>query len=101
MFYTSTDTPKSIPVPSGTTDGEVSSSIVVEDSFLVQGDYPSGPTSPVSGMRVQLNINYPYDPDLTAILSHYDLNGDLLGSAILFSNVGTWSPDRQLHIDRL
>ena len=89
VLYTAADTPKPIPAPLGSTAGQVSSSISVTDNFIVQGDFPSGPTSPASGMRLQLNITYPFDPDLTATLYHYDVNGNLLGSAILFSKVGS------------
>ena len=62
-----------------------SSTITVPDSFLVQGDTTS---SGISGLRVQINLSYPNDPDLSATLYHYDLNGDLLGSVILFGGVG-------------
>ena len=79
--YNSTDLPKPIPAPSGGNAGQVTSTITVPDSFLVQGDTT---TAGISGLRVQINLTYPTDPDLTATLYHYDLNGDLLGSVILF-----------------
>src|SRR5262249_28305343 len=77
--YNSGDLPK--PIGSGS----VSSSIVVPDNFLIQGDTTS---AGVSGLQVQLNITYPNDPDLTATLSHYDSNGNLLGQIALFTSVG-------------
>ena len=58
------------------------------DNFIIQGDLT---TAGVSGMQVQVNISYPNDPDLTATLYHYDPSGNLLGSMILFSNVGSGS----------
>jgi large repetitive protein len=79
--YNSTDLPQSIPAPSGGNPGQVTSTITVPDSFLVQGDTT---TAGISGLRVQINLTYPTDPDLTATLYHYDQNGDLLGSVILF-----------------
>ena len=41
-------------------------------------------TRGLAACAVQINLSYPTDPDLTATLYHYDLNGDLLGSVILF-----------------
>ena len=79
--YSSTDLPKQIPAPSGGNPGQVTSTITVPDSFLVQGDTTS---SGISGLRVQINLSYPTDPDLTATLYHYDLDGNLLGQVILF-----------------
>jgi subtilisin-like proprotein convertase family protein len=78
--YNAADLPKPI------APGSVSSSIVVPDNFLVQGDMTS---ALVSGLRVQINLTYPNDPDLTATLYHYDLSGtNLLDSIPLFTNVG-------------
>jgi len=83
--YTAADLPKAIRAPIGTTAGQVTSTIAVPDSFIIQGDTTS---TGVSGLQVQINLTYPTDPDLTATLYHYDLNGDLLGQVTLFSNVG-------------
>jgi subtilisin-like proprotein convertase family protein len=55
------------------------STIVVPDSFIVQGDTT---TSGVSGLLVGLNLTYPNDPDLEVTLSH---NGT---TVILFNSVG-------------
>ncbi len=82
--YESTDLPKPIPVP-GVSGSTVSSSITVPDNFIIQGDTT---TAEISGLRVQVNITYPDDSDLTATLSHFDLGGNLLGSMTLFSDVG-------------
>jgi subtilisin-like proprotein convertase family protein len=78
------DLPKPIPAPNGTTPGEVSSTITVPDSFLVQGDKTS---AKISGLRVQVNISYPTDPDLTATL-YYDMGTPSEVSVPLFSGVG-------------
>ena len=43
----------------------MTSTIIVPDDFLVQGDTTS---SGISGLRVQLNLTYPTDPDLTLTL---------------------------------
>ena len=64
----------------------MTSTIIVPDNFMVLGDTTS---SGVSGLRVTLNLSYPSDPDLTLTLEHFDLNGDLLGSVPLASNVGS------------
>ena len=85
--YQAADLPQPIPAPtSSSSPGQVTSTITVPDDFIVQGDTTS---SGVSGLRVQINLTYPNDPDLTATLYHYDANGDQLGPAVpLFSNVG-------------
>ena len=54
------------------------------DSFIVQGDTT---TSGISGLRVQLNLTYPNDPDLTATL-YYDMSGTSQVEVPLFSGVG-------------
>src|SRR5262249_6108388 len=86
VHYTAGDLPKTIPAPVGSTPGAVTSTIVVPDDFMVQGDTTS---SGVSGLRVQINLSYPNDPDLTISLNHYDANGVLLGTVPLASNVGS------------
>jgi subtilisin-like proprotein convertase family protein len=83
--YTSGDLPKPIPAPAAGADATVSSTITVPDNFLIQGDTT---TEQVSGLRVQINIGYPNDPDLSATLFHFDSSGNRLGSAKLFANVG-------------
>ena len=84
VAYNSSGVPQTIPAPSGSTPGTVSSSIVVPDSFVVQGDTTS---SGISGLRVQLNLTYPYDPDLTATL-YYDMGQAGQVEVPLFSGVG-------------
>ena len=85
--YVAADLPKTIPASSSpTAAGSVSSSIVVPDSFIIEGDQTA---DGLSVMQVQLNLSYADDPNLTATLFHYDLSGDLLGEVTLFSNVGT------------
>ena len=55
------------------------------DKFIVQGDTT---TAGVSGLRVQINLTYPDDPDLSATL-YYDM-GELGQVAVpLFSGVGS------------
>ena len=90
MQYTAVDDPK--PIPSGTvsstgqsTPGSVSSSIVVPDSFIIEGDQTAAGKSI---MQVQLNLNYASDPNLTATLYHYSPSGTLMGQVTLFSGVG-------------
>ncbi len=85
VLYNAADLPKAIPAPSGTTAGQVTSTIVVPDNFIVQGDTT---TSGVSGLRVQINLTYPTDPDLSATL-HYDYGTSQPGSVPLFSGVGS------------
>ncbi len=63
----------------------MTSTIIVPDNFLVQGDKTS---SGISGLRVTINLTYPSDPDLTISLQHYDLNGNLLGTIALATNIG-------------
>ena len=86
--YASSDLPKVIPPPAGSTAGQVTSTIIVPDSFMVQGDSTS---SGVSGLRVTINLTYPHDPDLTITLQHFDLNGNPIGSVPLATNVGSGS----------
>ena len=85
LRYTSGDLPKPIPAPSATAPGSVYSTINVPDDFLVQGDAtPSG----ISGLRVQINLSYPVDPDLSATL-YYDMGTPSQVMVPLFSNVGS------------
>ena len=92
--YVAADLPKTIPGTSVSTsgspgEGQVSSTIDVPDNFIIQGDKT---TSGLSGMQLQLNLNFPADPDLTATLYHFDPQGDPLGpvgGVELFSGVGT------------
>ncbi len=91
VSYVASDLPKTVSKAStsssGTAvDGQVASSIVVPDSFVIQGDATS---SQISGMQLQLNISFANDPSLTATLYHYDAQGDLIGQATLFNGVGT------------
>ena len=55
------------------------------DNFLVQGDTTS---AGVSGLRVQVNISYPNDPDLSATL-YYDMGQPGQVAVPLFSGVGS------------
>ena len=85
--YTAGDLPKTIPAPLGsTTPGQVTSTITVPTSFIVQGDKTS---SGISGLRVELNLSYPTDSDLTLTLEHFDSSGDLLGTVPLATSVGS------------
>ena len=68
-----------MPIPAATTDtigpvrpGSVSSSIVVPDSFIIEGDQTA---AGLSVMQVQLDVSFANDPDLTATLTHYDATG--------------------------
>ncbi len=45
----------------------------------------------LSGLRVQINLSYPADPDLSATLEHTDPSGNVLASIPLFMNVGSGS----------
>ena len=83
-FPSGGDLPKPILPPTGTTPEEVSSTITVPDDFLVQWDKTS---AKISGLRVQVDISYPYDPDLTATL-YYDKGTASEVSVTLFSGVG-------------
>jgi subtilisin-like proprotein convertase family protein len=89
VHYTPTDLPQAIPAPTGPpgqlTPGQVSSTINVPDSFIIEGDQTA---AGASVMQVQINLAYPTDADLTATLTHYDSAGNDLGSVILFSGVG-------------
>jgi subtilisin-like proprotein convertase family protein len=85
VAYSANDLPKAIPAPSkGAVPGQVSSTITVPDDFLVQGDKTS---ANISGLRVQINIAYPTDPDLTATL-YYDMGTTSQVEVPLFSGVG-------------
>jgi subtilisin-like proprotein convertase family protein len=93
--YTSSTVPVTIPAsstsPTGqATPGSASSSIVVPDSFVIEGDKTAAGQSV---MQLQLNISFANDQDLTAYLYHYDSKGDLLNVTgeplTLFSGVGS------------
>ena len=85
VLYTANDNlPKAIPAPSLAGPGVVSSSIVVPDNFYIQGDTTS---SGVSGLRVQISLTYPHDPDLSAMLV-YNMGQPDAMSVPLFSGVG-------------
>jgi subtilisin-like proprotein convertase family protein len=98
VYYPATDLPKTIPAPNAVGAGVVESTIVVPDNFLVLGDTTSatqvpsgggsGISTPVSGLRVQVNLAYPTDPDLSATL-YYDLGGPSQVSVPLFDGVGS------------
>ena len=77
--------PKIIPAPGLTGPGVVMSTIVVPDNFIVQGDSTS---SGVSGLRVQIKLTYPNDPDLSATL-YYDMGQPGEVAVPLFSGVGS------------
>ncbi len=84
--YAATDLPKVIPAPPiGEATGQVTSTIIVPDNFVVQGDTTS---SGISGLRVTLSLTFPNDTALILSLDHYDLNGDLLASIPLATDVG-------------
>ena len=85
MYYPSTDLPKAIPAPNAVGAGVVTSTIVVPDNFIVQGDTTS---AGVSGLRVQVNMTYPNDPDLSATL-YYDYGGPSQVAVPLFNGVGS------------
>ena len=85
VLYTASDLPKAIPAPNLAGPGVVMSTIVVPDNFIVQGDTT---TAGVSGLRVQLNLTYPDDPDLSATL-YYDMGQPSQVEVPLFSSVGT------------
>jgi len=85
QYSASDNLPKTIPAPSLVGPGVVSSTIVVPDNFVVQGDTNS---SGVSGLRVQINVTYPNDPDLSATL-YYDMGQSSQVSVPLFSGVGS------------
>ena len=63
----------------------MSSSIAVPDSFIIEGDQTA---AGLSVMQVELDASFPTDSDLTATLTHYDANGNNLGTVTLFSGVG-------------
>ena len=77
--------PKTIPAPSLVGLGVVSSTISVPDSFPIQGDTTS---AGIAGLRVQINLTYPNDPDLSATL-YYDMGQPSQVSVPLFSGVGS------------
>ena len=86
VLYTAKDNlPKPIPAPSLVAPGVVSSTIEVPDNFVVQGDTTS---SGVSGLRVQINLSYPQDPDLSATL-YYNMGQPGQVAVPLFSAVGS------------
>ena len=66
----------------------MTSSITVPDSFIISGDKTA---AGLSVIQVQLNVSFAADPDLTATLTHYDSDGNLLGTTTLFSGVGAGS----------
>ena len=92
ITYIAQDPPKTIPAPtttSGTTTpGQVTSTINVPDTFMIEGDQTA---SGASVMQVQINLSYPTDADLTVTLTHYGAGGVSMGQVTLFSGVGTGS----------
>ena len=72
-----------IPAASGSTPGQVSSTINVPDNFLIQGLTAANR----GGIRVSFNITHPDDPSLTAILYYHKGQSDEK-SITLFSGVG-------------
>ena len=85
VHYTAGDLPKAIPAPTGTTPGQVTSTIAVPDSFIIEGDKTA---AGASVMQVQISLTYPTDADLTATLTHYGPGNVNLGQVTLFSGVG-------------
>jgi subtilisin-like proprotein convertase family protein len=83
VLYAASDLPKAIPAPNLDGPGTVSSTIVVPDNFIVQGDTT---TAGVSGLRVQIGLTYPNDPDLTATL-FYNMGQSSQVEIPLFTNV--------------
>ena len=79
VHYTAGDLPKAIPAPTGTTPGQVTSTIAVPDSFIIEGDKTA---AGASVMQVQISLTYPTDADLTATLTHYG-QGNVNGSSVL------------------
>ena len=77
--------PKRFPLPPQLCPVLVTSTINVPDSFVVQGDSTS---SGISGLRVQISLTYPVDPDLSATL-YYDYGGPGQMMVPLFNNVGS------------
>ena len=88
VSYNSSDLPKPI-----ASSGTVQSTITVPDKFVVQGDTT---TSGISGLRVQINLTYPFDPDLSATL-YYDMGQAGQVAVPLFSGVGHRRQECQLH----
>ena len=104
VHYIAGDLPKPIP-PSTQTDttgqpipGSVSSSIVVPDSFIIEGDKTAAGQSV---MQVQLNLTYANDPDLTATLYHYSPSGDAHGPGRPLQQRGPGHQHGQLQQHRL
>ena len=86
LAYSASDNlPKTIPAPNLVGPGVVSSTIVVPDNFVVQGDTTS---AGISGLRVQVNLTYPQDRDLSATL-YYNMGQPSQVSVPLFSGVGS------------
>jgi len=85
LYPANDDLPKAIPAPNLVGPGIVSSTIDVPDNFVVQGDTTS---SGVSGLRVQISLTYPDDPDLSATL-YYDMGQPGQVAVPLFSAVGS------------
>ncbi len=88
VTYNATAVPVAIPAGSTTrgvtTPGVLSSQVLIPDNFLIQGviQGPNGLTLP--GVTLQLNITYPNDPDLSAVL----IAPDGKTRISLFTNVG-------------
>jgi subtilisin-like proprotein convertase family protein len=83
ITYNAASVPVAIPAaPNQTTTSTLISQIVVPDNFVIQGVTSTG----LPGLTVSLNITYPNDPDLTAVLIAPD------GTQIpLFTHVGNGS----------
>ena len=84
VLYTASDLPKAIPAPNLAGAGVVTSTIIVPDNFIIQGDTTS---AGISGLQVQINLVYANDPDLSAAL-YYDIGQPSQVKVPLFTNVG-------------
>jgi subtilisin-like proprotein convertase family protein len=87
VIYTATGVPVGIP-PASVNGGVLTSSLVVPDNFLVQSSSTGPNGARIAGLTVQLNITYPFDQDLSAVLIAPD------GTRInLFTHVGGTTPN--------
>jgi subtilisin-like proprotein convertase family protein len=84
VLYTASDLPKAIPAPNLAGAGVVTSTIIVPDNFIIQGDTTS---ARISGLQVQVNLTYANDPDLSAAL-YYNIGQPSQVKVPLFTSVG-------------
>ena len=84
VTYPATSTPGTITAGTSTTPSTLTSPINITDDYPIQGDVGS-----VAGLTLTLNITYPVDPNLVAMLQFTPTGSSTTYTINLFTKVGT------------